>query len=432
MKKCICLVLALMVCLSAVSVMASAETATVNIKIDGVKDTAYTENMSIQSDYWLCQQNNAIYEPVDFERNINTLYFNWDDDFIYCYLVVETSEKLYKPDEGVDRAAADKAGDYYQKISIYMDTAPSVSRTSPKCQATGAACTHFYCNCNEGDAKYYRLQTRVAPAWDTWWNYYRSDEGMFLTFEQFMEKRMGEDGYGDIEAMYLKENGACEAVSFIDYDTNTYGAEWKYPRAEGEEHFLVNTISEVTDYDWGGDIGPELSYNYSANVGHWLNFDGMFDVWFADYEGEDPEVVAVQRLIASIPDVITEENLNDAKTVLQNAQYKYSMLDEAQAAQITQGELDKMALASAYIEVIIFSQEVGDVDYSGAVNAGDALVALRIAVGKLEVGSEAMLLADVNGDDKVDAGDALDMLKFAVGKLDEFAVVTQMKALLGR
>lgn len=56
----------------------------------------------------------------------------------------------------------------------------------------------------------------------------------------------------------------------------------------------------------------------------------------------------------------------------------------------------------------------GDVNHDGAVNSGDALVALSAAVG-LDVGSYDVALGDVSGDGKTDTRDALVMLSVAVG-----------------
>ncbi len=65
---------------------------------------------------------------------------------------------------------------------------------------------------------------------------------------------------------------------------------------------------------------------------------------------------------------------------------------------------------------------LGDVDENDAVNAKDALLVLKFAVGKLELTQNQMLAAEVNGDGELDAKDALNILKYAVGKIAEFPV----------
>ena len=60
----------------------------------------------------------------------------------------------------------------------------------------------------------------------------------------------------------------------------------------------------------------------------------------------------------------------------------------------------------------------GDVNLDGTVDARDALLALKTAVGKAELTDQQTALADLDKNDKVDARDALMILKIAVGKLD--------------
>ena len=62
----------------------------------------------------------------------------------------------------------------------------------------------------------------------------------------------------------------------------------------------------------------------------------------------------------------------------------------------------------------------GDVDGDQVVNAKDALVVLKYAVGKQLLPPTQRILADVNVDEDINAKDALDILKYAVGKLSAF------------
>ncbi len=62
----------------------------------------------------------------------------------------------------------------------------------------------------------------------------------------------------------------------------------------------------------------------------------------------------------------------------------------------------------------------GDPNGDGTVNAADALVALRCAVGKLAPGGLVLSACDVDCSDVVNAADALQMLKTAVGKQTAF------------
>ena len=64
----------------------------------------------------------------------------------------------------------------------------------------------------------------------------------------------------------------------------------------------------------------------------------------------------------------------------------------------------------------------GDVNNDGEINAADALLALKAAVGKAELTEAQSLSANVNGDARIDAADALLILQRAVGKISQFPV----------
>lgn len=68
----------------------------------------------------------------------------------------------------------------------------------------------------------------------------------------------------------------------------------------------------------------------------------------------------------------------------------------------------------------------GDMDHNGSVDAGDALMALQYAVGKITFPDDLLWVADVSRDPKsgdaytVDAEDALLILQKAVGIVEHF------------
>ncbi len=63
----------------------------------------------------------------------------------------------------------------------------------------------------------------------------------------------------------------------------------------------------------------------------------------------------------------------------------------------------------------------GDIDTDQVINAKDALVALKYAVGKQNLTPEQAIVADVTKDEVINAKDALDILKLSVGKIASFA-----------
>ena len=67
-------------------------------------------------------------------------------------------------------------------------------------------------------------------------------------------------------------------------------------------------------------------------------------------------------------------------------------------------------------------EHYGDINQDDAVNAADALLALKAAVGKEALIDAQSLSANVNGDARIDAADALLILQRAVGKISHFPV----------
>lgn len=63
----------------------------------------------------------------------------------------------------------------------------------------------------------------------------------------------------------------------------------------------------------------------------------------------------------------------------------------------------------------------GDINYDRTIDAADALMALKNAVGKLTLDEVQQVVADVNVSTAIDAADALQILQFSVGKLTSFA-----------
>ncbi len=131
----------------------------------------------------------------------------------------------------------------------------------------------------------------------------------------------------------------------------------------------------------------------------------------------------VEAMIDALP---TPTDITVSDTDVVNAAVEaYGKLTNAQKAYLSAAAAEKLAACVEALNNIPDVPEVnmGDVDGDGKVNAKDALLALRMAVGKYDATDAEKLAADVDEDGKVDAKDALEMLKFAVGKpskLDKF------------
>ena len=57
---------------------------------------------------------------------------------------------------------------------------------------------------------------------------------------------------------------------------------------------------------------------------------------------------------------------------------------------------------------------MGDVDFDGRIDSGDALFVLRASVGLETVNDTLFKFADVDGDNKITAADSLDILRYSV------------------
>ncbi len=431
MKKLLCMLLAAILLVSTMGVMAMAEGEALNITIDGVKDSAYVDSMSLDDiwNYWSDASNAT--EPVNVDRVKNTLWFRWDNDFVYLYFQAVSMDPLYQPPaDQVD--PPNREITYFEQVNLYLDTAPSAEYLT-KCtqgdkdeNGDAADCNHFCCNANDGEGKYYRVMARYSAAWDLWNNYYRSDEGMFLTYEEFVAKRQGEAGYEDLQAMYMKENGAAESAGFINYETNSYGIEVKYPRLDGEEYFQLNITNDVPYKDWEVE-GPELPYVQSVCKAWWTNAAELFEIYYEDWDpvGEVPaEVKALLRQREELPGLESIELEHKDKVLKLNHEY-VNLKEEYKPILAEQDPGFDAYITGAVkkVNTLQYIKDLGDVNANGKIDATDALITLRAGVGKLELTAEQIGYADVNGDSKTDAKDALEMLQYAVEKRTEFSVV---------
>lgn len=449
MKKLIAMLLAVVIALSLVSVLAVAEgEEQATIVIDGKKDELYTDQRSRNYSYWrYFSDNTNTTEPVDYERVKNHVWFTWDDDFIYMYFeAVSKYEDLYKAPEGAKTLSDLPSRDvqYFEQINFYMDTNPSAEYYAPHQQQDpnnpdDDYCNHFHCNANgagedgEGESKYYRIMARYTPSINHWNNYYRSDEGMFMTYDEFVAFRCDPASRGydaryvdDPMGWYMKENGAAEVAGFIDYETNTYGFEMKYPRYPGEEYFQFNIVNDANAYEWE-EFGPELAYTQSFAPAWWMNSDELLEIWFEDFEPDDlpPEVKAIVRMRGELPATLEELTMEHKDAVLKLNNEFYQLSEEHQAIALASDELsgidEYLQAAVDRVSTLAYLANLGDVNKDSKIDAVDALVALRAAVGKVELDDDRIARADVTGDAAVNAKDALEMLQFAVGKREKFS-----------
>ncbi len=454
MKKLLAMLLAVVMALSLVSVMAVAQEEQPKIIIDGKKDAAYTDDKSLDSDRWIAwaEDNVSQFDPVDYDRVMNTVWFNWDDEFVYIFFQAQSKDDLYVPKE--TPPAGYNLPNYYpswdeewntasdcEYVRLFLDTSPSLDYDSP-CKWAGQGgngdfCEHFACATGDNsDTNEYRLMARNYVAWDYWDDYSTPNEGVFMDYEGWRSRRLDPNSrhyrpqYGEGNEELAKQTyaqnggGNGQVASFIDYETNTYGIEVKFRRAPGEDHFQFNICNKVMEKEWEEE-GPELPYYLSFCNAWWLNSQEMMPIYYEDYPGpnDDPPIERpsfIDKLNALPP---LEDLTIEHKDSVYEVYAEYQALSDEDKAYLSQDIVERVESYAQKMDTLVFIAALGDVNQDTKVNAADALIALRAAVGKTELDEEAVLRADVNGDEKVDAKDALEMLQFAVGKRTEFSVV---------
>ncbi len=94
-------------------------------------------------------------------------------------------------------------------------------------------------------------------------------------------------------------------------------------------------------------------------------------------------------------------------------------------------DIDNYELFEAYEQVFWPAAYVyGDINGDGLVNATDALLILRVAVGKQKVNRERFTVGDLDADGAMNAKDALLVLQYTVEKIQWFPVEMQLYGIL--
>ena len=132
------------------------------------------------------------------------------------------------------------------------------------------------------------------------------------------------------------------------------------------------------------------------------------DVTQADREAAQ----AVDDMILALPANITLQD-EAAVTAARSAYNDLTAAQKGYVVNLAGLEAAEQALAALQAQP---EPLPGDVNEDGTVDARDALLALKAAVGKESLSARQIRLADLNIDSAVDARDALLILKIAVGK----------------
>ena len=138
--------------------------------------------------------------------------------------------------------------------------------------------------------------------------------------------------------------------------------------------------------------------------------------------------ISVYDLIESIPTQITLDN----EQLIVNSRAAYDNLDDIQKTLVDNiGKLEKAEADLAILKQNTPSDQpnpptpdiiYGDLDANGEITAADALIALQLSVGKVELEEGQLEIVDVDLSGNIASADALLILQKAVSKIDLFPV----------
>ncbi len=157
---------------------------------------------------------------------------------------------------------------------------------------------------------------------------------------------------------------------------------------------------KAADYNDDGKIDAKDSQKLSNYV------DGIVDDTPSSIVSSDASVSSAVSTITSTPSSAVS-NLSSQEPIVSSVSIPSedsSSMDQSSTPSSTSSQEDMP------------SYTLGDVNKDTKIDAKDALLVLKMAVGKYTPFPSEMLAADVNKDDAINAKDALEILKKAVGK----------------
>lgn len=238
---------------------------------------------------------------------------------------------------------------------------------------------------------------------------------------------------GTIAANYIqkeKNEFLANPNSFVPFKTeNSYGYEMRLPRPEDETELLMNFVIVDPKYTTDSEGKDVLSYDDSRFIalgGEWSANYLQFGQWY--YDEDFPVLKNYTEVIAMINDLPAANTITDAtcKPKAKAAREAYDLLNVDQKALVSEEVVKHLTDVEAKLATIpdtpVTPVMYGDLNNDKKVNATDALIALKIAVGKQKADEQLIKLADVDGNKQVNANDALLILKKAVDKIKKFPV----------
>ncbi len=361
------------------------------VKLDGKKDPAYDAMDFVPIELHFPLGTSSDFDGISTET-YGEIYTTADDNFAYFYVIVnDTTGIVDFPEDGewINNLIYS-----YDSVTMYIDMDPTVRPT---------------------EAPYKDLDV--------------NGDSIF-TFTMLAN--------GQVPTSYInsRNNFITDPAYFQPFRTETtYGFELKVPRIADEESFAYNAVISDPIWEDNGSGQMELSSEKSSMIAmgkEWAYFYASYaEMFYEDYPAF-PTYADVIAMVESLPDPEAIDNHSYDKTIAA-AREGLDYLNDDQAALVPQAVKDKLAAAEEKIATLPPDDptppdppapaiKLGDPNDDKAIDAKDALLVLKAAVGKATLTEDQTKAADVNGDNTIDAKDALEILKFAVNKIDHFSV----------
>lgn len=244
------------------------------VKIDGVKDSRYSEYNSI--DIVDAYADGGVDPEQNFDDVTGKLYYTWDDNYIYFYVTVKDSEiKEYVP---LDPYPTDEAGIAAEELrrvtfdcfEMYLDPDPTINPND-----------HFDVNCKDKNCA---------------------------------EMRFAVGGYNlDVFNASEKNERIYDEEYCVPFKTDDgYGFEMKWERVPGQASFRFNAaIQNSSDPHYAVAIGKAW----------WSSYEASMEIYFSDSptgdgEGGDPidPIDPIDPVDPSEPDGGDDDEVDNVQT----------------------------------------------------------------------------------------------------------------------
>ena len=195
----------------------------------------------------------------------------------------------------------------------------------------------------------------------------------------------------------INGHGIADDEQFIS--GNMYSTAWRIKAASGYV-FDENTTVTINGSDAVVDMSCTSVDEYDNTV---------FYVWTKSVQAVEPSsqhtVTFVDGVTGEMISTVTVEHGKDAElpTEPEHEGYIFKGWDSD----------GKNIVADTTITAQYLL--LGDTNFDGTVNTGDAVMILRSCVGLVEFSDDQKLAADMSGDGKINTGDAVAVLRFYVG-----------------